>query len=176
MANAIIILVLLAFRLGPSLPQETTKAAAASEFFRRGGGIDVGTHSKRNRTYSIVDAYESSKARLSLPTPPTPPKDDAAPPQSKAKPALRVGIVLPRQIFQQRRYQAAISKSLAAVARADGGEDGDGASLLERVRRVYDFSWSASTFRLADGDDSVNFGDLSISPPPSGQLELSQYT
>ena len=42
-------------------------------------------------------------------------------------------------------------------------------SMLEHVKEKYDFVWNAATFRLDDNDDSVNFGDLVVSPPPSGK-------
>ena len=41
-------------------------------------------------------------------------------------------------------------------------------SLLEHVREKFDFVWNSATFRLDDDSDSVNFGDLVVSPPPSG--------
>ena len=41
-------------------------------------------------------------------------------------------------------------------------------SLLEHVRQSYDFAWNGGMFRLDDENDSVNFGDLVVSPPPSG--------
>ena len=50
-------------------------------------------------------------------------------------------------------------------------------SLLEHVREKYDFVWNAATFRLDDTSDSVNFGDLVVSPPPSGKmLHFAKHT
>ena len=43
-------------------------------------------------------------------------------------------------------------------------------SLLEHVKDKYDFVWNSATFRLEDENDSVNFGDLVVSPPPSGKV------
>ena len=45
-------------------------------------------------------------------------------------------------------------------------------SLLEHVREKFDFVWNSATFRLDDDSDSVNFGDLVVSPPPSGTFEV----
>ena len=45
-------------------------------------------------------------------------------------------------------------------------------SLLEHVREKFDFVWNSATFRLDDDSDSVNFGDLVVSPPPSGSLHM----
>lgn len=41
-------------------------------------------------------------------------------------------------------------------------------SVLEHVKEKYNFVWNSATFRLEDETDSVNFGDLVVSPPPSG--------
>ncbi len=42
-------------------------------------------------------------------------------------------------------------------------------SLLAHIKEKYDFVWNSATFRLDDDSDSVNFGDLVVSPPPSGK-------
>ena len=147
---------------------------------------------------------------------------------SLPRPPLKVGIVLPRQIFKQRLYQRLISDSFARVAglaygsahegrptgsryvcmkftlegskfnfhkrgrrrrkrytRRRGGGLGVGTvrkpaagagrrrfrSVLDRVREAYDFRWDAGAFQLLDPADSINFGDLVVSPPPSGLIK-----
>ena len=84
----------------------------------RTGGIDVSRHSKERRKFSIIHSHE-----------PTPsPREDTTSKSgqgqkkkvqsesSGSKPKLKVGIVLPRQIFQQRRYQTIIRNSLNEIA------------------------------------------------------------
>lgn len=51
--------------------------------------------------------------------------------------------------------------------------NGPNKSLLEHVKEKYDFVWNAATFRLDDDADSVNFGDLVVSPPPSGNSSIN---
>ncbi len=162
------------------------KKAAETTFFRRGGGIDVSSHSKRNRSYEF---HLSRKKNLFIPLtsssplarPPSPPehqptpqphpppprpKDVASADDMAEKPVLKMGVVFPRQIFQQRRYQSVIGKSLSSVAREED-------SPMDRVGKAYEFRWERASFRLFDEVDSVNFGDLKISPPPYGSEVIS---
>ena len=55
--------------------------------------------------------------------------------------------------------------------KTDKGKRQRSGSLLDHVRQFYDFAWNGGLFRLDDENDSVNFGDLSVSPPPSGERE-----
>ena len=84
----------------------------------RTGGIDVSRHSKERRKFSIIHSHEPT---------PTPREDTTSKSgqgqkkkvqseSSGSKPKLKVGIVLPRQIFQQRRYQTIIRNSLNEIA------------------------------------------------------------
>lgn len=83
-----------------------------------------------------------------------------------------MGIVFPRQIFQQRRYQSVISRSLAEISserRLGHRPSAESRLLLKHIRTYYNFGWNATTFRLEDDSDSINFSDLVVSPPPSGK-------
>ena len=75
-------------------------------------------HSKERRKFSIIHSHEPT---------PTPREDTTSKSgqgqkkkvqseSSGSKPKLKVGIVLPRQIFQQRRYQTIIRNSLNEIA------------------------------------------------------------
>lgn len=72
-------------------------------------------HSKERRKFSIIHSHEPT---------PSPREDTTSKSQkekvqsesSGSKPKLKVGIVLPRQIFQQRRYQTIIRSSLNEIA------------------------------------------------------------
>ena len=117
---------------------------------KRGGGIDVGQHSKRARNRAHWHLVPESGGG----------KSDASSNGSsrREKPKLKLGIVLPRHFFQHRRYQAIISKSLDSLKNQE----------LEKIRRHYTFEWQALTFRLDDYTDSINFEELKVAPPPSG--------
>ena len=85
----------------------------------RQGGIDVSRHSKERRKFSIIHSHEptpsprnyytTSKSGLGS-------KKKVQSESSDSKPKLKVGIVLPRQIFQQRKYQTIIRSSLNEIA------------------------------------------------------------
>ena len=60
-------------------------------------------------------------------------------------------------------------RSTTEPSRKKVGRRARSASLLEHVRQSYDFAWNGGMFKLDDENDSVNFGDLVVSPPPSGQ-------
>lgn len=45
-----------------------------------------------------------------------------------------------------------------------------GSLLIDHVRESYNFVWNANKFRLEDELDSINYGELVVSPPPSGKL------
>lgn len=145
-------------------------------FKRRGGGIDVSTHSKTDRNLHV---------HLHFPTQ-SPDKIPSISSQNDVheshyhsnstileiendlyKPWLRVGIVLPRQIFQQRRYQSVISRSLSAMSQLSDRRDKS--SLLDKIKQEFQFEWS---YRLEDKTDSINFGDLEVAPPPSDITNL----
>ena len=151
-------------------------------FFRRGGGIDVGTHSKRNRTtylFPILQRDNSSSTPLAPAAPGTTEETAAAerteprqrtrqPPPKQPEPAaavLKVGVVLPKQIFQQRSYQKSISRSLQAVDR----------EVMLTVRKHYRFQWKPSNFRLFDTKDSINYGNLVVSSPPYSECYCTHY-
>lgn len=219
---------------------------------QRSGGIDVSQHSKNRRKFGIhtheptaspKDTIETSTRRYKLTNLfNTAHAGKASNDNGQEKPMLKVGIVLPRQIFQQRKYQTIIRNSLGEIAQEKclveleediddhdqdededestlwkrstwsrksgglniglgsinastkqsvfrsaknsilmrkpplksrrknaGGAGGSSTSLLEHVKEKYDFVWNAATFRLDDDSDSVNFGDLVVSPPPSGK-------
>ena len=57
----------------------------------------------------------------------------------------------------------------ASRKKSDAGKRFKSGALLDHVRQFYDFAWNGGMFRLDDENDSVNFGDLSVSPPPSGE-------
>jgi len=48
-------------------------------------------------------------------------------------------------------------------------------SLLEHVRQSYDVVWNGGMFKLDNENDSVNFGELAVSPPPSGKKLFTEY-
>jgi hypothetical protein len=128
----------------------------------RGRGVDVGTHTQRNRDSRVSwteaterSGYGSRRMRA-------------------GGGQLRIGVVLPRQIFQQRRYQAIMAKSLSEVLMEPVALGGNASAvpMVQLVREAYDFAWTQSSFRLDDPNDSINFGDLEVSPPPSGECAL----
>lgn len=90
---------------------------------QRSGGIDVSQHSKNRRKFGIhtheptasPKDIETSTRRYKLTNLFNTGKasgDD----NGEQKPMLKVGIVLPRQIFQQRKYQTIIRNSLGEIA------------------------------------------------------------
>ena len=61
------------------------------------------------------------------------------------------------------------------TARTRGGYGHHGQPLLlDHIRETYNFAWNGGMFRLDDERDSINFGDLVVSPPPSGRLLVPQ--
>lgn len=106
----------------------------------RTGGIDVSRHSKERRKFSIIHSHEPT---------PSPREDTTSKSQkekvqsesSGSKPKLKVGIVLPRQIFQQRRYQTIIRSSLNEIAQEKClySEEQEESSTNE-TRQKWDFS------------------------------------
>lgn len=176
---------------------------STATFFKRKGGIDVSNHSKRNRfKFLYLTTTTSSSTSLAEATTmwreaetteeeevwqevertePTRrsffdlPQPETTVSTEGLKPALKVGIVLPRQIFQQRRYQKIISSSLSSIRQTRGSlfrERSNPSSPLDHVRLHYQFEWSQHSFKLFDEDDSINFGDLEVSPPPADVTSL----
>ena len=51
--------------------------------------------------------------------------------------------------------------------------------VIKHIRKFYNFTWTANNFRLEDEFDAINYGELVVSPPPSGQgnasLSLSAF-
>jgi len=79
------------------------------------------------------------------------------------------------------RYQSVVVRSLRRLAeepvagkrrtasRGRAGRAGRSRSLLDEVRRRFRFEWKPRDFSLLDEEDSVNFGDLQVAPPPYGE-------
>ncbi|TRY69452.1 hypothetical protein TCAL_05620 [Tigriopus californicus] len=146
-------------------------------FKRRGGGIDVSTHSKTDRNLHVHlhfptqspdkvpsisshnDVHESHFHSNSSNT--------LGVENDLYKPWLRVGIVLPRHFFRQRLYQSVISRSQSAMAQISYRNEKN--SLLAKIKQEFQFEWSS---RLDNETDSINFGDLEVAPPPSDITNL----
>ena len=79
----------------------------------RAGGIDVSKHSKERRKLRISDYDPTQSPPLETTTERSKFENDD---NGGQKPMLKVGIVLPHQIFQQRRYQTIIRNSLGEIA------------------------------------------------------------
>ena len=89
-----------------SLCDSQTTERILTHFRRRKGGIDVGTHSKRNRTWykNVNQFHYSGHVEVEVEDE----KEDKVDNGDSTNPpieSLKLGIVLPYQIFQQRRYQ-----------------------------------------------------------------------
>ena len=41
-------------------------------------------------------------------------------------------------------------------------------NVMDHIQESYDFVWNHKTFDLEDDKDSINYGELVVSPPPSG--------
>ena len=92
------------------------------EFKTRAGGIDVSKHSKEGRRFSekFVTTVTSEPA-AAVTTVKSVTTDASLRPEEKPK--LKVGIVLPKQIFKQRLYQQHISR-YSVFADIRGGRSG----------------------------------------------------
>ena len=50
----------------------------------------------------------------------------------------------------------------------DHDRSGSAENLLEHISESYDFVWNAKRNSLEDSKDSIIYGQLVVSPPPSG--------
>ena len=46
--------------------------------------------------------------------------------------------------------------------------------VINHIGRVYDFLWNETNFILENSEDSINYGELVVSPPPSGEWKTKQ--
>ncbi|CAB4054151.1 GRIN2B [Lepeophtheirus salmonis] len=79
---------------------------------------------------------------------------------------LKVGIILPKQIFQQRRYQSVIARSIENIA-IERSSSAQNLSYFQLVSSRYNFDWKSGLFLLEDQFDAINFAHMEVSPPPA---------
>ena len=68
-----------------------------------------------------------------------------------------------------RYFRAKSSEDRNSNSNQDHDRSGSAENLLEHIRESYDFVWNANApLMLEDSKDSIIYGQLVVSPPPSG--------